>query len=161
MSSYLSIGLPSNVPYKTGTSHIFHEKGVQPGEIHIKLENPGRQMYGFSLFWLPSQDGNNVATGACSTMSVRPYEILTKCHYSQALIFSNVLEEMNVYIFFTYQKKWVQLGEIHIKQELSNPGPCSASYSLNRHFYRYTAKLLFHQSPTRHSDYTVTTTVTI
>ena len=25
----------------------------------------------------------------------------------------------------------------------------------------YTAKLLFHQSPTRHSDYTVTTTVTM
>ena len=27
--------------------------------------------------------------------------------------------------------------------------------------YIYTAKLLFHQSPTRHSDYTVTTTVTM
>ena len=26
---------------------------------------------------------------------------------------------------------------------------------------KYTAKLLFHQSPTRHSDYTVTTTVTM
>ena len=28
-------------------------------------------------------------------------------------------------------------------------------------FLPYTAKLLFHQSPTRHSDYTVTTTVTM
>ena len=27
--------------------------------------------------------------------------------------------------------------------------------------YTYTAKLLFHQSPTRHSDYMVTTTVTM
>ena len=26
---------------------------------------------------------------------------------------------------------------------------------------KYTAKLLFHQSPARHSDYTVTTTVTM
>ena len=101
MSSYLSIEIPSNVPYKTGTSHIFHEKGVQPGEIHIKLENPGRQMYGFSLFWVPSLDDNNVTAGACSTMSVRPYEIFMKCHYNQALIFSNVLEEMNVYFSHT------------------------------------------------------------
>ena len=28
-------------------------------------------------------------------------------------------------------------------------------------FCKYTAKLLFHQSPTRHRDYTVTTTVTM
>ena len=27
------------------------------------------------------------------------------------------------------------------------------------HYYHYTAKLLFHQSPTRHSDHTVTTTM--
>ena len=30
-----------------------------------------------------------------------------------------------------------------------------------RSVFGYTAKLLFHQSPTRHSDYTVTTTVTM
>ena len=29
------------------------------------------------------------------------------------------------------------------------------------HTFSYTAKILFHQSPTRHSDYTVTTTVTM
>ena len=62
------------------------------------------------------------------------YNLLAECIEQQYTFL--VLLHVLVYKLYIYTSRFLQLA-------------------------MYTAKLLFHQSPTRHSDYTVTTTVTM
>ena len=52
---------------------------------------------------------------------------------------------------------WIWPAGHHLRR----PGLAASGRGQKHSFPIYTAKLLFHQSPTRHSDYTVTTTVTM